>query len=290
MVRIVGQFRRVILAALTAALGTAGSVSLAAEAVDLALVIATDTSRSVDEVEARLQREGVAAAFRHPQVIEAIRSGYHRRIGVAYIDWSSHMYSTVVLPWRVIDGAASADEYATALTAAPITLGQRTSISEGLDLAHKLLSDGNMQATRRVVDVSGDGPNNFGRAVTASRDEMVAKGITINGLPIINERDQFGPGRYLKDLDDYYRGCVIGGTGAFIIVAKDFQDFSNAIRRKLIYEIAGLSPPEVPRRTPIVPVAASDDQRFGSGFTYKGGCDVGERMWRREFDYSPSYR
>ena len=284
---------RVILAGIAVGIGLITGIGhgLAAEAVDLALVIATDTSRSVDEAEARLQREGVAAAFRHPQVIEAIQSGYHRRVGVAYIDWSSHMYSTVVLPWRVIDSAMSADEYAKALTDAPITLGQRTSISEGLDLAYKLLSDGNMQATRRVVDVSGDGPNNYGRAVTESRDEMVAKGITINGLPIINERDQFGPGRYLKDLDEYYRGCVIGGTGAFIIVAKDFQDFSNAIRRKLIFEIAGLVPTD-PRRRPngIVPVASSDDQRFGSGFTYKPGCDVGERMWRREFDYNPSYR
>jgi hypothetical protein len=197
----------------------------------------------------------------------------------------------VVLPWRIIDSAASADEYAQALTAAPITLGQRTSISEGMDLANKLLSDGNMQATRRVVDISGDGPNNYGRQVADARDELVAKGITINGLPIINARDQFGPGRYLEDLDEYYRGCVIGGTGAFIIVAKDFQDFSNAIRRKLIFEIAGLTPPDPKRRAKaIVPVAASDDQRFGSGFTYKGGCDVGERMWRREFDYSPSYR
>jgi hypothetical protein len=288
MVRIGGQLRRIVLATLAAGFGTVSGISVAAEAVDLALVIATDTSRSVDEVEARLQREGVAAAFRHPQVIEAIQSGFHRRIGVAYIDWSSHMYSTVVLPWRVIDSAASADEYARTLTEAPITLGQRTSISEGLDLAYKLLSDGNMQATRRVVDVSGDGPNNYGRPVTESRDEMVAKGITINGLPIINERDRFGPGRYLKDLDEYYRGCVIGGTGAFIIVAKDFQDFSNAIRRKLIFEIAGLTPPDPKRRANgIVPVA---DQRFGSGFNYPGGCDVGERMWRREFDYSPSYR
>jgi hypothetical protein len=292
MVRVGGHIRRVILASIFAGFVWTSGIgdASAAEAVDLALVIATDTSRSVDEVEARLQREGVAAAFRHPQVIEAIQSGYHRRIGVAYIDWSSHKFSTVVLPWRIIDSAASADAFAKALTDAPITLGQRTSISEGLDLAYKLLSDGTMQATRRVVDVSGDGPNNFGRSVTESRNEMVAKGITINGLPIINERDQFGPGRYLKDLDDYYRGCVIGGTGAFIIVAKDFQDFSNAIRRKLIFEIAGLSPPDPTRRNNgIVPVA-SNDQRFGSGFTYAPGCDVGERMWRREFDYAPGYR
>jgi hypothetical protein len=293
MVRIGGGLRRIVLAAMTIGFGMIAGIGDggAAEAVDLALVIATDTSRSIDEAEARLQREGVAAAFRHPQVIEAIQSGYHRRIGVAYIDWSSHMYTTVVLPWRIIDGAASADEYARALTEAPITLGQRTSISEGMDLAHKLLSDGKLQATRRVVDISGDGPNNYGRQVTEARDELVAKGITINGLPIINARDQFGPGRYLADLDDYYRGCVIGGTGAFIIVAKDFQDFSNAIRRKLIFEIAGLFPSDPTRPTnAIVPAAASDDKHFGSGFTYKGGCDAGERMWRREFDYSPGYR
>lgn len=293
MVRICGSFSRLLLILCAAAVSAAPSAAPvgAAETVDLALVIATDTSRSIDEVEARLQREGVAAAFRHPQVIEAIQSGYHRRIGVAYVDWSSHMYSNVVLSWRVIDSARSAEAYASELTAQPITLGQRTSISEGLDLAFKLLSDGSLQATRRVIDVSGDGPNNYGRPVTEARDELVAKGITINGLPIINERDQFGPGRFLADLDEYYRGCVIGGTGSFIIVAKDFQDFSNAIRRKLIYEIAGLTPSDPVRRPAgIVPVAASSDQRFGSGFTYARGCDVGERMWRRDFDYSPGYR
>ena len=292
MVRGRGYIERIVLGTL-AVCATAAVLggAIAAEQVDLALVIATDTSRSIDEAEARLQREGVAAALRHPQVIEAIQSGYHRRIGVAYIDWSSSVYTTVIVPWRIIDSAASADSYARILSEAPITLGQRTSISEGLDLAYKLLSDGSMVATRRVVDVSGHGPNNHGRMVTEARDELVAKGITINGLPIINSRDQFGPGFFLEDLDDYYRGCVIGGAGAFLIVAKDFQDFSNAIRRKLIFEIAGLAPPQLRRgRSGIVPVASSSDpQRFGSGFVYERGCDIGERAWRRQLDF-PGYR
>jgi len=259
-------------------------VAVAAEQVDLALVIATDTSRSIDEMEARLQREGVSAALRHPDIITAIQSGYNRRIGVAYIDWSSAPFSQVIVNWRIISDQASGDAYAQALADTPITLGQRTSISDGIDLAMKLLMDGTMQAQRMVVDVSGDGPNNSGRPVTDARDEAIAKGVIINGLPIINDRDAFGFGN-LNDLDDYYRGCVIGGPGAFIVVAKDFEDFATAIRRKLIFEIAGRVPSQTPRRGMIVPVAS--DQQFGSGFTYQRGCDIGERQWRRGFDYGP---
>ncbi len=264
----------------------------AAELVDLALVIATDTSRSVDEVEARLQRDGVSAALTHPQVLEAIRSGYHGKIAIAYIDWSSGPYTSVIVPWRVVSDAASAQAYVRILNDTPITLGQRTSISEGLELAYKLMTDGTVEAPRRVIDVSGDGPNNHGRLVVEARDEVVSKGITINGLPIINARDQFGPGFFLKDLDNYYRGCVIGGAGAFIVVAKNFEDFAVAMRRKLIFEIAGLTPPRNgPRNTGIVPVAAGDDpQRFGSGYVYEAGCDIGERAWRRQLDYAPGFR
>lgn len=262
----------------------AGGSVCAAEQVDLALVIATDTSRSIDEMEARLQREGVAAALRHPDIISAIQSGYNRRIAVAYIDWSSPPFSQIIMNWRVISDQASADAYVHALADIPITLGQRTSISDGIDMAMKLLMDGSIQATRMAIDVSGDGPNNNGRMVTDARDEAVAKGVTINGLPIINDRDAFGFGN-LNDLDDYYRGCVIGGPGAFIVVAKDFEDFATAIRRKLIFEIAGHVPQHSPQHKMIVPVAG--DQQFGSGFVYQRGCDIGERQWRRGFDYGP---
>ncbi len=284
---------RTMAAALLAAVAMIFGIASAqaAELVDLALVIATDTSRSVDEVEARLQRDGVSSALRHPQVIEAIRSGYHGKIAIAYIDWSSGPYTTVIVPWRIVSDALSADAYARILADVPITLGQRTSISEGLELAYKLISDGTVEAPRKVIDVSGDGPNNHGRMVVQARDEVVSKGITINGLPIINARDQFGPGFFLDDLDNYFRGCVIGGSGAFIIVAKDFQDFAQAMRRKLIYEISGLMPPQNGPRNGIVPVAANNDpQRFGSGYTYERGCDIGERAWRRQLDYAPGFR
>jgi len=262
------------------------------QAVDLALVIATDTSRSIDEQEARLQREGVAAALRHPDIISAIQSGYHRKIGVAYIDWSSSVFTTVVVNWRVISDLASADTYARMLIEAPITLGQRTSISDGLELATRLLSDGTMDAMRRVIDVSGDGPNNHGRTIEEVRNEVVAKGITINGLPILNDRDQFGPGFFLSDLDDYYRGCVIGGPGAFVVVARDFKDFAQAVRRKLIFEIAGRVPPEPPSKSLRVPVqSVTPSQQFGSGYVYPRGCDIGERQWRRQLDTPyPAYR
>ena len=264
-----------------------------AEQVDLALVIATDTSRSIDEAEARLQREGVAAALRHPDIVAAIQTGYNRKIAVAYIDWSSGVFTSVIVNWRAIGDQASADDYARRLTEAPITLGQRTSISEGLDMAAKLLADGTVEAIRRVIDISGDGPNNHGRTVTEARDEIVAKGVTINGLPILNDRDQIGPGFFLPDLDEYYRGCVIGGPGAFMIVARDFKDFAQAVRRKLVYEIAGRVPPMEPAKALRVPVStthlAQNTQQFGSGYTYARGCDIGERQWRRQIDtpYSP---
>jgi hypothetical protein len=280
---------RQLLVLACAALALASPTS-AGEAVDLALVIATDTSRSIDEQEARLQREGVAAALRHPDIIAAIQSGYRRKIGIAYIDWSSSVFTTVVVNWRTVSDLASADVYARLLTEAPITLGQRTSISEGLELATKLLHDGSMDAPRRVIDISGDGPNNHGRGVEEVRAEVLARGITINGLPILNDRDQFGPGFFLPDLDDYFRGCVIGGPGAFVIVARDFVDFAQAVRRKLIFEIAGRVPPveDRPRRIP-VQGSATDTQRFGSGFVYQRGCDIGERQWRRQLDmpYQP---
>jgi hypothetical protein len=265
----------------------------AGEAVDLALVIATDTSRSIDEQEARLQREGVAAALRHPDIIAAIQSGYHRKIGVAYIDWSSGPFNTVVVNWRTIGDQASGEAYARLLTEAPITLGQRTSISDGLELATKLLGDGSMEAQRRVIDISGDGPNNHGRGVEEVRAEVLAKGITINGLPILNERDQFGPGFFLPDLDDYYRGCVIGGPGAFLIVARNFTDFAQAVRRKLIFEIAGRVPQhdDRPQRVPAQSKGSpGDTQRFGSGYVYPRGCDVGERAWRRQLDVPYQYQ
>lgn len=261
-----------------AALLLAASPAAAKEYVDLELVIATDVSRSIDSDEARLQRQGIAAAFRSKQVIDAIQSGVLQRIAVAYIDYSSRDWNKVLIDWQVIRDRDSAYAFADTLLKAPLTFGRRTSISDALDHAREIIDANDIEGTRRVIDVSGDGPNNFGRVVDTVRDETIAKRITINGLPIMTDRSNVFSRYNLPDLDNYYRGCVIGGPGAFLVVARDFRDFARAIRKKLVLEIAGLVPP----RTTGFIRAKVDPPLYvrpsPNGYTYAKGCDIGERM------------
>ncbi|HEY4266287.1 MAG TPA: DUF1194 domain-containing protein [Micropepsaceae bacterium] len=252
---------------------TAGGVP-AAEPVDVALVIATDVSYSVDENEAQFQREGAIAAFRNPDVVKAIQSGSLGRIAVAYIDFSSYQSNKILVDWKIVHDKASGDAFADALAAKPRTLGVQTSISSGLELAERLLETSGFNASKRVIDVSGDGPNNDGHLVDKVRDEIVAKGIVINGLPIMTPADQFDV-YYLPDLDKYYAGCVIGGPGAFLQVAHGFEDLARALRRKLIQEISDSGG----RGNPLlVPVAAVSPRGSSPHAAYEKGCDIGERM------------
>jgi len=268
----------VALAALSAA--PIPAATAAPVAVDLELVLAADVSQSIDEEEALLQRQGVAQAFRSPEVIRAITSGFLRRIAVAYVDYSSRDFNKLVIDWRVIGDQASAEAFAAELDKAPLTFGRRTSISDGVEFAAGLIEGNDIEGTRRVIDVAGDGPNNYGRLVDDVRDATIARRITINGLPIMNKRDAWNSRYYLPDLDLYYRGCVIGGPGAFLIVANSFADFARAIRRKLILEIAGLAPrPDDAPRAVVVRAAAGPALRPSpGGYVYPKGCDVGERM------------
>lgn len=266
--------------ALAASAFAAGAA--AAEAVDLELVIATDVSRSIDREEALLQREGIAAAFRNPAVIRAIRSGFLRRIGVAYIDYSSRAFNRVVVDWTVIHDRESAEAFASRLLAAPLTFGRRTSISDAIEMAREMIESNAIEGTRRAIDVSGDGPNNHGRPVDEVRDATIARRIAINGLPIVNDRGAFGRRFHLPDLDKYYLGCVIGGPGAFLVVANSFEDFARAIRRKLILEIAG-TVPGIDRAPSAYLTRVSSPGRLRpspGGYVYPKGCDIGERMWR----------
>ncbi|BBK40529.1 hypothetical protein STVA_05490 [Allostella vacuolata] len=209
--------------------------------VDLELVLAVDVSGSVDTVEARLQREGYVAAFRDPEVVRAIRSGMVGRIAVLYVEWASQHENRVVLDWQLVDGPATAAAFANRLAAQPFLRGRRTSIAAAIEFALPYFGTA-YEGTRKVIDVSGDGPNNDGPPVAPARDRAVAAGVVINGLPIINER-QFTWGLpNLKELDLYYRDCVIGGPGAFYIVAEDFTTFAAAVKRKLVLEIAGRAP------------------------------------------------
>ncbi|MEA2824307.1 MAG: hypothetical protein QOF03_789 [Alphaproteobacteria bacterium] len=255
--------------------GSSAGAALSGDHVDIALVINTDVSYSVDESEARFQREGAIAAFRNPDVIKAIQAGPLGRIAVTYLDFSSHSMNRIIAPWHIVHDAASAEAFADLLAIAPRTLGVQTSISSGLEMAEHLLDASGYVATKRVIDVSGDGPNNEGHLVDKIRDEIVAKGIVINGLPIMTPADQFDV-YYLADLDKYYAGCVIGGNGAFIQVAHGFEDLARALRRKLILEISDAGKAANPL---LVKVAASTPRAATAPHAvYEKGCDIGERM------------
>ncbi|MBM3524786.1 MAG: DUF1194 domain-containing protein [Alphaproteobacteria bacterium] len=216
-------------------------------AVDLELVLALDVSRSMDDEELELQRQGYAGAFTHQAIIQAIKSGAHGRIAVTMIEWAGATYQKVLIPWTLIDGEDSSENFAAAIIATPKFSFNWTSISGAIDFSRSLFGTDVYRGTRRVIDVSGDGVNNHGRPAFMARDDAVASGITINGLAIINDRP--GPTGWRPfhqpPLDQHFREQVIGGPGAFLIVAEDFDSFAFAIRNKLIREISGLDGPTV---------------------------------------------
>ena len=224
-------------------LGAARPAAPAApESVDLELALAVDVSGSIDEQEAMLQREGYIAAFRHARVVEAIRRGRLGRIAVAYYEWAGFGHIRVIADWTLIHDRASAEAFAVRLARAPPERARRTAISDAIDFAVPYFERNEFLGQRKVIDISGDGPNNGGRFVTHARDAAVASGITINGLPIMNGRPLAKGTPRTPDLDIYYRDCVIGGLGAFIVVANELKDFAAAVLRKLILEIAGRRP------------------------------------------------
>lgn len=231
--------RRTLLAAAGAAAVPAFRPARAEEAVDVSLVLAVDVSRSIDEDEARLQREGYRLAVSDPVVVGAIRGGMIGAIGIAYVEWAGIEYQRTVIPWRRIGSQAEADAWAAELAEAPRIALSWTSISGGIRHSRQLMAECPWEATRKVIDVSGDGVNNSGPPADRERDAALAEGITINGLPIINDRPTFGRLPPVP-LDDYFRENVIGGDGHFMIVAEDFESFGVAVKRKLIREIAGL--------------------------------------------------
>lgn len=226
----------------------AGVPARAADAVDLLLVLAADVSRSVDQSKFQLQREGYAAAISNPRVLDAIASGPNRRIAICFVEWSGVGSQKLVIDWAVIDGPATARQFGDALLEAPRPFADRTSISGGVEFAVAQLERAPLQAQRKTIDVSGDGTNNSGRDLTLSRDEAVAKGITINGLVILSDRPMTWNPEHTNPpggLAHYYRTNVIGGPGAFVVAAEDFNSFGQAIVKKLIAEIADASQPAV---------------------------------------------
>jgi hypothetical protein len=263
----IGPYWRQI-ALLVLGLWLVGASDVQAEAeVDLALVLAVDVSRSMDPDEQELQREGFVEAFRSPLVHDAIRSGMLGRITVTYMEWSGETSQTVVVPWMIIEGPEGALEFADRLARAPIARIFQTSISGAIDFSVGLLHGSGTEPIRQVIDISGDGPNSSGRNVTSARDEAVAKGITINGLPIMLKRPR-GPGE-IEDLDRYYLNCVIGGQGAFLVPVRERFQFAEAIKTKIIREIAGRYPePHVQHAQAALPIDCAT--RGGSYWRYQG--------------------
>jgi hypothetical protein len=216
--------------------------AVAADKVDLLLVLAADVSRSVDDPKFRLQRSGYAAAFDNARVLDAIRSGATRSVAVCFIEWSGVVSQKVVIDWTVISDEKTAREFGDRLLEAPRSFADRTSISAGIDFSMAQLARSPYESTRRTIDVSGDGTNNSGRDVTLARDEAVAKGVTINGLVILSESPTPWNPEHTNPpggLANYYRNNVVGGPGAFVMVAENFNSFGRAIINKLIAEIAG---------------------------------------------------
>jgi len=207
--------------------------------VDVELVIAVDVSYSMDPDEQALQREGYILALTSKEFLQALRQGAHGKIAITYFEWAGQSDQKVIMPWRLIDGPESADAVAAEISRAPYRRASRTSISGALQFAKPLFDDSGYKGLRRVIDVSGDGTNNAGQLIVPTRDDVLASGITINGLPIMLKRPYLGT-LDIDELDVYYEDCVIGGPGAFVVPIREREKFIEATRTKLVLEIADL--------------------------------------------------
>ena len=203
--------------------------------VDVELVLAVDVSRSMDREEFALQRAGYVAALRDPDFMGAVRAGVNGRIALTYFEWAGTVREETVVPWQIIDSAETAADFAARLESRPFDTFRGTSISGALTFGSGLFDDNAVDGFRRVIDVSGDGPNNIGTPVIAARDAAVSAGITVNGLPIL-----IRPSPTFAELDRYYAECVTGGAGSFVLPIRQASEFSTAIRRKLILEVSGI--------------------------------------------------
>jgi hypothetical protein len=224
-------------------------VTRAAEKVDLLLVLASDVSRSVDAEKFKLQREGYAAAIGDKRVIDAVTAGRNKRIAVLFLEWSGTGNQKVVVDWTIVDGPKTAQEFGDKLLESPRSFADRTSIAGGIEFSVAQFPRAPFTAERQTIDVSGDGTNNAGREVTLARDEALALGITINGLVILSDRPLPWNPEHTNPpggLANYYRDNVSGGPGSFVMEAKDFGSFGQAIVKKMIAEIADATVPGAP--------------------------------------------
>ena len=233
--------------------------------VDIELVIAVDVSYSMDLDELAVQREGYAQAIVSKEFLQALKTGPNRKLALTYFEWSASSDQKIIIPWRLIDGPEAADAVAAEIMKTPVRRGSRTSISGAINFAMPLFEENPYRGLRRVIDISGDGPNNNGAPVTDVRAAALEKGITINGLPIMVKEPSYST-MDIDNLDLYYEDCVIGGPGSFVVAIKDRENFKEAIRTKLILEVADRAPE---RR--VVPVAEKEP---------RVPCLIGERIWQ----------
>lgn len=241
----------------------------AAEQVDVELVLAVDVSLSMGQEELAIQRDGYAAALTDERVLQAIADGVHGRIAVSYFEWAGTTTHRIVVPWTIIATKEDAERVARQLSALPPASARRTSISSALEFGADMFAESPFQGMKRVIDVSGDGPNNQGPPVDLTRDAVLKQGIIINGLPLMTNGGM-ASAYDVASLDLYYNDCVIGGPGSFMIPVNDWVQFPEAVRRKLVLELAGYDPEAKTGKLPVIYAQARTPY----------DCLVGEKLWR----------
>lgn len=237
----------------------------AAAPVDVELILAVDVSYSMDMDELAIQREGYAQAINSKEFLQALKSLPNGKIAVTYFEWAASSDQKIIIPWRLVDGPETADAVANEIMKTPIRRASRTSISGAINFAVPLFDENPFHGLRRVIDISGDGPNNNGAPVAGARDAALEKGIIINGLPIMMKEPSYST-MDIDNLDFYYEDCVIGGPGSFVVSIKERDKFKEAIRAKLLLEVAGRTP-----ERKIVPVAEKEP---------RVSCLIGEKIWQ----------
>jgi len=236
-----------------------------ASTVDVELILAVDVSYSMDMDELAIQREGYAQAIASKEFMQALKTGPNGKIAITYFEWAASNDQKIIIPWRIIDGPETADAVADEILKTPIRRASRTSISGAIYFAMPLFDESPYKGLRRVIDISGDGPNNNGAPVTGARDEALSKGIVINGLPIMVKEPSYST-MDIDNLDFYYEDCVTGGPGSFVVSIRDREKFKEAIHTKLIQEVASRTPAHK-----IVPVAEKEP---------RVSCLIGEKIWQ----------
>jgi hypothetical protein len=236
-----------------------------ANSVDVELILAVDVSYSMDMDELAVQREGYAQAIVSKEFLQALKSLPNGKIAITYFEWAASSDQKIIIPWRVIDGPETADAVSDEIMKTPVRRASRTSISGAIYFAMPLFDENPYKGLRRVIDISGDGPNNNGAPVLGAREEALSKGIVINGLPIMVKEPSYST-MDIDNLDWYYEDCVIGGPGSFVVSIKDREKFKEAIRTKLLLEVAGRTP-----ERPTVPVAEKEP---------RVSCLIGEKIWQ----------